>query len=186
VDEAAVRDIFEQPDQERVRDDLAAFFGPHAGAYLRVYDTMRKGAKQWVASWSWPAFFAPAAWLFYRKLHLYGALCLVIPVVIGLVFDITAAGAAAVAIALSAKAWYVSAGLRRIAEADQLELRDEERRDFLRRVGGVSPSAGWLVGILHIALAMLVVAQTFADVGTILSGDDSLGQMDTILASPSR
>src|SRR5580704_4252812 len=51
---ATIRDIFEQSDQGRVRADLTAFFGPHADAYLRVYDKMRPRSSEWVASWSWP------------------------------------------------------------------------------------------------------------------------------------
>lgn len=187
VSTATIRDIFERPDQDRVRADLAAFFGPHADAYLGVYDKMQRRAKAWVASWSWPGFFAPIVWLFYRKLYLYGALCLALPIVLALVFDPSAGAGVAIVIALSAKAWYVSAGLRRIAEADRLELEDAERREFLRRVGGVSPSAGWIVGILHIAIALLAIAQLFAGAGAILKGDGSLGRISTaIAASPPR
>jgi hypothetical protein len=162
VSTATIRDIFEAPDQDRVRADLAAFFGPHAEAYLGVYGKMRERSKQWVASWSWPGFLAPIVWLFYRKLYLLGALCLFVPIAIAVLFDLEGGVAIAIAVALSAKAWYVSAGLRRIAEADRLELVGAERRDFLRRVGGVSPTAGWLVGLLHIAIALLVVAALFA------------------------
>jgi hypothetical protein len=163
VSTATFRDIFEEPDQRRVRADLADFFGPHADAYLGVYGKMRERSKAWVASWSWPGFFAPAVWLFYRKLYLLGALCLFVPIAIALMFDAEAGAAIAIAVAISAKAWYVSAGLRRIAEADRLDLKGEERRDFLHRVGGVSPTAGWVVGLLYVAIAMLVLAELFAD-----------------------
>ena len=162
-----IRDILERPDQSRVRADLAAFFGPHADAYLRVYDKMQQGSTNWVMSWSWPGLFASNVWLFYRKLYLLGALCLVIPLAIALVFDLDAASdiAVAVVIAVSAKAWYVSAGLRRIAEADQLELLGAERSDFLRRTGGVSPSAGWLAGFVQAAIAVLVIVNMIEGAG---------------------
>jgi hypothetical protein len=167
VSKPIIRDIFERPDQSRVRADLAAFFGPHADAYLRVYDDMQQGSKNWVMSWSWPGLFASIVWLFYRKLYLLGALCLVIPLAIALVFDLDAGSdiAVAVVIAVSAKAWYVSAGLRRIAEADQLELLGEERSDFLRRTGGVSPSAGWLAGFVQAAIAVLVIVNMIEGAG---------------------
>jgi uncharacterized protein DUF2628 len=160
-----IRDIFERPDQGCVRADLAAFVGPHAEAYLRVYDKMRESSKNWVMSWSWPGFLAPIVWLFYRKLYLLGALCLVIPVTVALVFDLSAGSGIAVVIAVSAKAWYVAAGLRRIAEADQLELLGAERSDFLRRTGGVSRSAGWLVGFLHAAIAVLFIVSIMEGAG---------------------
>ncbi|HKW53045.1 MAG TPA: DUF2628 domain-containing protein [Stellaceae bacterium] len=161
---ATIRDIFEQSDQGQVRADLTAFFGPQGGEYLRVYDKMRRDSKIWVWSWSWPGFFAPIAWMFYRRLYLYGAICVLIPVVATLVFGAADGGIGfAIVAALSVKAWYVSAGLRRIAEADRLELQGDERRDYLRHMGGVSPAAGWLVGLLQLLLLMYLVSQTFAD-----------------------
>ena len=75
---AAIRDKLEPSEQARARADLAAFFGPHADSYLAVYDKMRRRSSDWVASWSWPGFLAPVPWLFYRKLYLYGALCVAI------------------------------------------------------------------------------------------------------------
>lgn len=185
MSKSTIREIFERPDQGRVRADLAAFFGPHADAYLRVYDKMRESSKNWVVSWSWPGFFAPIVWLFYRKLYLYGALCLFIPVAIALFFDLSAGSAIAVVIAVSAKTWYVSAGLGRLAEADQLELHGEERSDFLRRTGGVSPTAGWLLGLLHVAIALLFVAQSIVSVETILHTEGS-GLTDAIGAAAPR
>jgi hypothetical protein len=181
---ATIRDTFDQSDQARIRADLAAFFGPHADSYLLVYDRMRRRSKDWVASWSWPSFFAPVPWLFYRKLYLYGALCFAIPVAIGLLFDETVAGGAAIVIAVSAKAWYVSAGLRRIAEADRLELEGDERRDYLRHMGGVSPAAGWLVGVLHIALAMFIVSQIVANGIDGSGGNDEFERIRMILSPP--
>ena len=184
ADTATMRDNVEQSDQARIRADLAAFFGPHADSYLRVYDKMRLRSKAWVASWSWPSFFAPVPWLFYRKLYLYGALCFAIPAAIAWLFDATMAGGATIVIAVSAKAWYVAAGLRRIAEADRLELEGEERRTYLRHMGGVSPAAGWLVGILHIVLAMFIVSQMLASGFAGSGGYDELEQIRTILSSP--
>jgi hypothetical protein len=181
---ATIRDNFEQSGQDRIRADLATFFGPHADSYLRVYDKMRRHSKDWVASWSWPSFFAPVPWLFYRKLYLYGALCFAIPVAIGLLFDVTMASGAAIAIAVSAKAWYVAAGLRRIAEADRLELEGEERRRYLRHMGGVAPAAGWLVGILHIVLALFIVSQMLGSGIAGSGGNEELEPIRTILSSP--
>ena len=185
ADTATMRDNVEQSDQARIRADLAAFFGPHADSYLRVYDKMRLRSKAWVASWSWPSFFAPVPWLFYRKLYLYGALCFAIPAAIAWLFDATMAGGATIVIAVSAKAWYVAAGLRRVAEADRLELAGEERRNYLRHMGGVSPAAGWLVGILHVVLAMFIVSQILAGDIADASRTDQLDQIRAIL-SPSR
>ena len=74
--------------------------------------------------------------------------------------------------------------MRRIAEADRLELEGDERRDYLRHMGGVSPAAGWLVGILHIVLAMFVVSQILAAGIAGSGGTDELDQIRTILSAP--
>jgi hypothetical protein len=181
-----MRDLFERSDQGRVRADLALFFGPHADAYLRVYDKMRERSRNWVMSWSWPGFFTPIVWLFYRKLYLYGALCTVIPLAIALAFDLSAGSGIAVVIALSARAWYVSAGLQHIGKADQLGLLGAERSDYLRRVGGVSPAAGVLVGLVHAALAALLIADIIGGSEPILHGDVSLGHIYTASAAAPR
>jgi hypothetical protein len=181
---ATIRDIFEQSDQGRVRADLSAFFGPHANSYLRVYDEMRRRSKVWVWSWSWAAFFAPVAWMAYRRLYLYGAICVLIPVVGALLFGVVDGGAGfAVVAALSVKGWYVSAGLRRIAEADQLELEGEERRSYLRHMGGVSPTAGWFVALVQVLLVMYLITQDFTGAGSILDADD-LQQIHALFSSP--
>jgi len=153
---------------------------------LRVYDKMRERSRNWVMSWSWPGFFMPIVWLFYRKLYLYDALCIVIPLAIALVFDLSAGSGIAVAIALSAKAWYVSAGLQRLGKADQLGLLGEERNDYLRRVGGVSPAAGWLVGLVHAAIAVLVIVDIVEGSEPTMHGDGSLGHAYAVSAPAPR
>ena len=181
---ATIRDIFEQSDQGRVRADLTAFFGPYADSYLRVYDQMRRRSKVWVWSWSWSGFFAPVAWMFYRRLYLYGAICMLIPVVGTLLFGMVDGGTGfAIVAALSVKAGYVSAGLRRIAEADRLELQGEERSNYLRHMGGVSPTAGWLVGLVQVLLVMYLISQDFAGAGGILDGDN-LQQIRALFSPP--
>jgi Protein of unknown function (DUF2628) len=171
VSKPTIRDIFERPDQGRVRADLATFFGPQAETYLRIYDKMRANSKNWVMSWSWSGFLAPIVWLFYRKLYLYGALCIVVPLVLAFVFDLSAGSSIAVVIGMSAKAWYVGAGLQRIAKADELGLLDKERRDYLRRAGGVSTIAGVLVGIAYAAIIVLIIFSIVTGLDVTTLGD---------------
>ena len=166
-DQPAIRDLFAQADQDRVHADLAAFCGPNAEVYLPIYRKMREGSDQWVASWSWAGFFVPTLWLFYRKLYVLGTLCLLLPAFVAFGPDAAAGsvvgGSMGILIAVWSKAWYVSTGLRRIAEADRLELAGSERRDFLRRVGGVSASACWLIAFLHAALIVVAIGWGFAN-----------------------
>jgi hypothetical protein len=171
VGKPTIRDIFERPDQGRVRADLAAFFGPQAETYLRVYDKMQPDGKNWVMSWSWSGFFAPMVWLFYRKLYLYGVLCTVASLALGFVFDFSAGSWIAVVIGASAKAWYVSAGLQHVAKADELGLLGDERRDYLRRAGGVSPAAGLLMGVAYVAIIALLIVSIVSGLDLTMPGD---------------
>lgn len=165
-EQPAIRDIFAQADQERVEADLAAFFGAKADAYLRIYRKMQAGSDQWVMSWSWAGLLVPTLWLFYRKLYLLGTLCLLLPVVVAFSPDSdvsTVVGICiSVLIAIWAKAWYVSTGLRRIVDADRLALAGSERRNFLRRVGGVSSTSGWLATVLQAATIIMAIGWGFA------------------------
>ena len=151
-----IRDIFERPDQGGVRADLATFFGPQAETYLRIYDKMRANSKNWVISWSWSGFLAPIVWLLSQTLPLRRTLH---------------RRTARLGVRLRSehrqqhrrrhrhvgKTWYVGAGLQRIAKADELGLLDDERRDYLRRAGGVSTIAGALVGIAYVAIIVLII-----------------------------
>lgn len=164
-EQPAIRDIFAQTDQDSVEADLAAFFGPKADIYLRIYRKMREGSDQWVMSWSWAGLLVPTLWLFYRKLYVLGTLCLLLPVLAVWPDDdvSTVVGICmSVLIAIWAKAWYVSTGLRRIAEADRLELAGPERGNFLRRVGGASSTSGGLAAVLQAAAIIVAIGWGFA------------------------
>ncbi len=146
--------LFDRPDQARVRDDLAAFFGPRAETFLGVYDRMRSraGRRRLVPmAWSWAAFWLGFTWFFYRKMYLYGAGILLLPVVLGLLLSGSGALAITIVTATYAKAWHVQIGLRRVLEADRLMLEGEARHDYLRRAGGVSVTAGLLAGSVYAA-----------------------------------
>jgi hypothetical protein len=60
--------------------------------------------------------------------------------------------------AISAKSWYVTTAMARIAKADQLGLEGDERMDYLRRAGGVSLIAGLLAGFVFAGAILLVIS----------------------------
>ncbi len=152
--------IFDRPDQERVRADLAEFFGPNGEAYLETYEKMRASTRRRhsVLSWSWPVFFVSFAWFFYRKQYVLGALVVLLPIVLGYLIGGGGSGGAFAAIAMIAKPSYVRAALDRLAKADELRLVGEERAEYLRRAGGVSSIAGGVAGIALAGLLVLAAA----------------------------
>jgi hypothetical protein len=158
---ASYLDLFDDPDQERVRADLSEFFGPRAEVYLAVYDKMREApvAKRAVIrSWSWPVFLGAFTWFFYRKMYAYGALLIIAPVILGYLFGGTSA-VIGILFAMWAKCWYVNSGLSRISKADKLGLTGTERADYLQNAGGVSLTAGIFAGLIYaLALAAAIFA----------------------------
>ncbi len=153
--------LTESPDQERVRADLAEFFGPNAERYLARYEKLREKrsqGKQHFLSWNWAAFLLGFAWFFYRKMYAAGAVLLALPLVLGLLLPETnGAGGVAVFLALFADYWYVFQALSRVAKADALGLEGFERVAFLQAGGGVSQLAGGLALLVWLALAALAI-----------------------------
>jgi len=151
--------LFEAPDQWRVRADLETFFGPGAETYLNAYDKMRakaSGKRAAVRTWSWPVFIGGFTWFFYRKLYVYGAMVIFLPVIFSYLFG-SIGGGSFIIFAGGAKTWYVNHALGRIAKADDLGVTGHERTEYLERAGGVSLPAGIFAGIIYGLLIAFVI-----------------------------
>lgn len=165
-----VQQLAEGPDQEQVRADLAAFFGPKAERFLAKYEKLRRGfgRGKLFFSWNWAVFFLNFAWFFYRKMYLCGVLILVLPLVLGLLLPEGPGGAGLVlAFALFADHWYVTHALKQVIKANALGLQGAERAAYLQERGGVSRLAGGLALVVYVcitALAILAALAKFARV----------------------
>jgi hypothetical protein len=142
-------------DPEKMRTDLTTFFGPRSEAYLAVWDKMRSGGS-WAFSWSWPGFLLTFVWFFYRKMYAWGAVTILVPIVVGILYPSGSVGSLAAMGALG-KGLYVNAGVNRIRKANQLGLTDKARTEYLTRAGGVSTVAGILAGILYACLLTVTI-----------------------------
>jgi len=151
---ARLKQLVDAPDQLRIRAELTEFFGPRAEVYLETYEKMRGGTEKnqyMVFTWSWPVFLGSFVWFFYRKLHLYGAFMVLMPIALSYVTGATAAGGGSVAVfAVYSKYIYVHSALSRIIKADDLGLAGQERLDYLHKAGGVSLTAGLFAGLIYI------------------------------------
>jgi hypothetical protein len=157
-------DLFDAPDQRSVRQDLATFFGPNAEVYLDAYERMRDAAprqRTTVRTWSWPVFLTAFSWFFYRKMYVYGAMTIFMPMFFGYLFG-SVGGSMWIVFAMWGKTWYVNHALGRIAKADQLGLTGADRADYLQRAGGVSWPAGILAGVVYGFLLLVVIAGVLA------------------------
>jgi hypothetical protein len=156
---AAHLELLDDVDQARVRANLTTFFGPRAETFLDIYETMRSGTggrRARPVTWSWPVFLGSFTWFFYRKMYAYGAMIVILPIVLGYLFG-SAGSALPFVFAMWAKGWYVTYGLNRIVKADRLGLTGPARTDYLQRAGGVSLTAGIFAGLIYAALLALVI-----------------------------
>ncbi len=147
---------FGRLNQDSVRADLAAFFGPRSAAYVAHYERRRQralaGRRGLMTAWSWPAFGAWIAWFWYRKLWGYGLVAFLLPV-LGDMLPGGVGGLAGLAlVGWLAKDWYLQTALLALRQADTAALEGDERHAFLGRKGGVSPVAGGFGAILALAL----------------------------------
>ena len=158
--------LMDAPDQERVRADLADFFGPNADVYLDTYEKMRAkdGPRRmsFPRTWSWPVFFGAFTWFFYRKLYAYGAMLIILPLILGYLLG-SSSGALSIVFAVLAKGIYVQTALGRIVMADRMGLAGAERSAYLNRAGGVSMIAGVFAGIVFVSLLALVIFAAIAE-----------------------
>jgi hypothetical protein len=155
---SAYQALFDAPDQWRVRADLETFFGPNAETYLKVYEKMRAKdpTRRTVRTWSWPVFLGGFTWFFYRKMYIYAAIVIFLPLIFSYLFG-RIGGSSFILFATEAKSWYVNHALSRITKADELGLIERERADYLQRAGGVSLPAGIFAGVIYGFLIALVI-----------------------------
>jgi hypothetical protein len=150
-----VRGFFVNKDQDRVRADLATFFGSRPEIYLSIYEKMRSSGRPGF-SWSWAAFFGGFVWFFYRRMYVWGASLILLPIILAVLYPSMTAFSY-LYFAASAKPLYVHVALKRIGKADELGLTGTERSEYLRRAGGVSLTAGIIAGFLAAAFVAAAI-----------------------------
>jgi hypothetical protein len=157
--------LLDRHDQENIREDLKNYFGPRAETYLATYEKMRAGSggrRIAPMTWSWPGFLLSYAWFFYRKMYIYGAIFLLVPIIMALLFP-SASVALYVCSALLGKSLYVQAGLNRIMKADAVGLSGQERKHYFERAGRVSILAGGIGCLIFVAAAAFAIYGAFAE-----------------------
>ncbi|PJI43430.1 DUF2628 domain-containing protein [Ferrovibrio sp.] len=150
---------------------LRLFFGRNAERFLLFYyedrdwTNNRHGARRSVGYFdrmNFAAMFFPIAWFFYRRMYLYGAVLLVTPIVIALLFpSFSMSGNTGIAIAISVMAnpvyfYYARQRVTRIEK--RIDLSPQSRDDLIRRAGGVSIFGAILGGALTAAVFIIIIA----------------------------
>ena len=138
------------------RDELEAYVGPNAGAYLAVFDRFQpQKADGYALSWNWPAFFCGVWWYLYRKMYLWAAVDFALSVVLGWTFLVPLFWA--VIRALTGNYLYFLQADRKIREAAAYPAGDADpaRLARLAREGGVHRWVAWsaVVGVVLLTAA---------------------------------
>jgi hypothetical protein len=155
--------LFQRADQDRIHDDLRAYFGPRADKYLAIYEKMRTSNKSYVTSWNWVVFFTTFPWYFYRKMYVTGSLLIFLPALASYLLGIAGNAGLGAALAISANSQYVLSGLRRLQKADALGLIGQRRQEYLRRAGGVSIVAGVCAGVMLALAASAAILDAYLE-----------------------
>ena len=142
-------------------DLLRAFVGPNAEKFVAIYRA-QKAKKKKKLSFNWVVLLAALPWYLYRKLYLFGACIVLVPIALVVVFpDFAEASLAGMAgaLAVMSNSLYVQTAERRIAKLKSLNLPPAELVERVRKAGGTSPAGavfGTLVVASMIALPFLV------------------------------
>ncbi len=169
---ASIAEFLHDPDQIHRREDLLAFFGPHADIYLLVYDRLHAGANRapgqkfqfnfFGGGLSGPAFFVGPVWFFYRKMWLYGGILTGLMVLLAALPAVLSVGRLSlpisIGIAVAAKQIYVSHAISTIQKLRAANPYLDPQT--LAHAGGVSRTAAWISGVIYALLVILGIAGT--------------------------
>ncbi len=177
---APVAEFLHDPDQLHRREDLLAFFGPHADKYLLVYDRLHARANRAPGEkirfnflrgggMSGPAFFVGPVWFFYRKMWLYGGILTALMLLLAVLPAFLSIGSLSlpisIGIAIVSKQIYVSDAINTIQKLRAANPTLSPQT--LAHAGGVSKTAGWISGAIY---ALLVILGIGSMVSMILRG----------------
>ena len=136
---------------DSIPDDLfAAFIGPNFPYYMRHFAVFRLLGGNFTTSWNWSAFLVPYAWLFYRKMYLYGLIALAV----SYLFTFIGWLIAGIAVGLCGNyMYYIHAtkkliGLRTTTQGSDFQL-------VARLIGGTNMPVALVVGIFTFASLFL-------------------------------
>ncbi|BBD09240.1 DUF2628 domain-containing protein [Desulfovibrio ferrophilus] len=165
----AINLLYLEPDQESIRKDLAHFFGPRSEHFLKIYEK-KKAAKEpghFAMTFSWVTFLTGFVWFFYRKMYLFGAITIILPVGLSLAMEAMGikdpgSSAMTIAFALFAKQFYINKALEHLVKANEMGIFGDERDAYLKSAGGTSSIAG---GIALFCFLLIITAVLLTVIG---------------------
>ena len=170
----SIGDVFDDGAEARRREEMRAFIGPHADAFMPVWASMQArsaaraaGEKRRRLQFSFiaMAFFLGPSWFFYRKMWVWGWTLVAVLVALNFVPGASRAGLPlGISLAMFGRMAYLGHAQKRIATlrggAEFADL------DVLRRAGGVSPVAGWISAVVLAVISLVGLAALIIVAGT--------------------
>ena len=164
--DVSIGDVFDDSAEARRREEVRAYIGPHAEAFMPVWASMQARAAPRQPGEKRPrlrfgfiamAFFLGPCWFFYRKLWLWAWGLVGLFVVLALLPLTSRVGLPlGIFLAMFGRQAYLGHVKARIAKLrGGAEFADLE---VLRRAGGVSPLAGWISSVVIAGIALLGLA----------------------------
>lgn len=144
-----------------MKDYLQAYIGPNSHKYENAINSVIANKQK--MTWIWAAFFAPFAWLVYRKLYVHALAILIAIIGFGLIVPSNSGIGVSlgVIIAMLYKVAYVKRAKKQISEILADRLNPEDTMAQIQALGGVSKTAGIIAGGLHILPLMLIIFAVF-------------------------
>ncbi len=150
-------------------DPRVALIGKKPEHYIPIFDSMEKRGG---SGWNWCGFFVAPMWFAYRKMYGWSAIAIIVPLVSAFVVGIIAASLSASDMAMNILSRVLSllfaiifgslANSSYKSRIDKLvsELPEEEqaRERFIKRKGGVSVLAVFLVLIIYLAFHGIILS----------------------------
>ncbi|HEU0071222.1 MAG TPA: hypothetical protein VFS04_08000 [Alphaproteobacteria bacterium] len=145
-------------------ESLSAFIGPRAQTYVRHWQNTTAGARKFYSGIVWQVLLVPVPWLLYRKMYLAAAVVFFLPIAFELLFPGNKVFGIpfAVAIAISAKDYYLYHAKTKIKKIAARYPDTEQQREKIARTGGVSwPAAiiGVVVMAVQVSFAISAIMQ---------------------------
>ncbi len=135
-----------------IDDDVIGLVGEkNTQYYVKNFNDMKQLNKK--TSWNWPAFLVAPAWLFYRKMYIYGIALMVFNTIIGNALSLVLSLAVGAVIGVFANYAYMN-HLEALA-LEAKKLTGETKDAFIREKGGTSTVAVLVSFAISMAISMV-------------------------------
>lgn len=138
-------------------EEYKSFIGIRQEYYIPYFERCAALGGNFSASWNWSAFFFPYAWLFYRKMYLFG----VIALAVSFIFSFIGWFVSGLVVGIAGNFWYYYHATKKI-QMLRFSFPNENIEGRLALLGGTNPVVAWIVAIFYFGSLMFLAASGLA------------------------